>query len=176
MPEVYFIALLEFDVDVAATGQYLYDVALLDKQTKEIFYNKLGFKFIVLPKFVKKESELETDMDQWLYLLKHISQMNQIPAFLDKRIFRLIFSIGEVANLKKEDLMSYEASLKRKMDTRSVLESARRAGLAEGKMAGLAEGERKKAIEAALKMKKSGLELTFIADTVGLSIEEIEKL
>lgn len=171
-------------MDVADTGQYLYDVALLDKQTKETFYNKLGYKFVVLPNFVKTESELETDMDQWLYLLKHISRMNQIPKFLDKRIFRLIFSIGEVAKLKEEDLMSYEASLKRKMDTRGVLESARRAGLAEGKMAGLAEGkkaglaegEHRKAIESALKMKKRGVEYSLIAEFLGLSIEEIEKL
>ncbi len=115
-------------------------------------------------------------MDQWLYLLKHISQMNQIPTFLDKRIFRLIFSIGEVAKLKEEDLMSYEASLKRKMDTRSVLETARRAGLAEGKMAGLVEGEHKKAIETAIEMKKDGIPYARIIKYTKLTIEEIEKL
>ncbi len=141
LPEVYFIALLEFSMDDAVGSRHLYDVALLDKQTKEIFYNKLGYKFIVLPKFLKKGSELETDMDQWLYLLKHISQMNQIPKFLDKRIFSLIFSIGEIAKLKKEDFMAYEASLKRKRDVESVNNSARRAGVLEGIEKGIEKGK-----------------------------------
>lgn len=57
-----------------------------------------------------------------------------------------------------------------------LLEKAKTEGLERGKLEGLEIGEHKKAIEAALKMKKSGFENELIADIVGLSIEEIEKL
>lgn len=36
--------------------------------------------------------------------------------------------VGEVANLNKEERMSYEASLKRKLDWESALSTARRDG------------------------------------------------
>ena len=35
-------------------------------------------------------------MDQWLYLLKHLSTMDRLPTFSYKRIFGLIFDIGEI--------------------------------------------------------------------------------
>ena len=202
LPEVYFIGILEFPLhqDDKIDQPYFYDVALCDIQTKEIFYDKLGYKMISLPLFNKKPEELLTIRDQWLYLLKHLSTMDKLPAFLDKRIFGLIFELGQVGKLTEEDLMSYEASLKHKRDTQSVLNTARKAGIAqglavgraEGKAKGLAEGlaeglakglakgvakgEREKAITIALEFKKMGLSVADIAKGTGLSIEEIEKL
>lgn len=85
LPEVYFIGVLEFSLD-EGSDKYFYDVALCDKETNEVFYDKLGYKFIVLPNFNKGEDELETIMDQWLYLLRHLSEMDEIPKCLDKRI------------------------------------------------------------------------------------------
>lgn len=195
LPEVYFIGIMDFSLEDnrgVTDRPYFYDVALCDKLTNEIFYDKLGYKMISLPMFNKKPEELNTLMDQWLYLLKHLSTMDKFPSFLDKRIFELIFAIGEVGKLKEEDLMSYEASLKHKRDTESVLNTARRSGRAEGLAQGLAQGleqgleqglakgiekgERKKALETALEFKKMGLPIADIAQGTGLSIEEIEKL
>ncbi|WP_312461641.1 PD-(D/E)XK nuclease family transposase [Sphingobacterium siyangense] len=163
---------------------YFYDVALCDKLTKEIFYDKLGYKMISLPLFNKQPEELKTVMDQWLYLLKHLSTMDRLPSFLDKRIFGLIFEIGEIGKLTEEELMSYEASLKHKRDAESVFNSAKKSGealghakgLAEGKAKGLAEGERKKALETAKAFKEMGLPIADIAKGTGLSVEEVEKL
>ncbi|MDR2271204.1 MAG: hypothetical protein LBF27_09900, partial [Sphingobacterium sp.] len=114
----------------------------------------------------------------------------------DKRIFGLIFEIGEIGKLTEEELMSYEASLKHKRDAESVFNSAKKSGealghakglaeglaegkakgLAEGKAKGLAEGERKKALETAKAFKEMGLPIADIARGTGLSVEEVEKL
>jgi len=163
---------------------YFYDVALCDKDTHEIFYDKLGYKLVSLPIFNKKPTELRTVMDQWLYVLKHLSTMDKLPSFLDKRIFGLIFEVGEIGKLTEEDRMSYESSLKHKRDAESVFNSAVRSGeakglaegMAKGLAEGLAEGERKKAIESARKMLSKGFKREDIRDITGLSIEEIEKL
>nr|WP_133582660.1 Rpn family recombination-promoting nuclease/putative transposase [Sphingobacterium yanglingense] len=188
LPEVYFVGILEFDMNggsnVALSRKtdrpYFYDVALCDKHTHEVFYDKLGYKMVALPVFNKQPEELETIMDQWLYLLKHLSTMDKIPTFLDKRIFERIFAIGEIGKLKEEDLMSYEASLKQRRDAESVFNSALRSGhakgKAEGRAEGLAEGERKKAVESAIKMLKNGFEVKMISEILGLTVEEIEKL
>ncbi len=64
-----------------------------------------------------------------MYLLKHMSTLDKIPAFLDKRAFQLIFKISEVAKLQKEERMAYEASLKTKWDTQNAFDSVRREGV-----------------------------------------------
>ena len=120
LPEVYFIGLLEFCLPNFPTGQYFIDVGLCEKISKELFYPKLGFKFLVLPNFNKQEAQIHTDMDKWFYLLKHMSELDRIPDFLDKRIFGRIFDIGKIANLNKEDMNEYEISLKRRLDARSI--------------------------------------------------------
>lgn len=51
---------------------------------------------ISIPLFNKQPEELKTIMDQWLYLLKHLSTMDRLPLFLDNRIFGLTFEIGEM--------------------------------------------------------------------------------
>ena len=61
-----------------------------------------------------------------MYLLKHMSTLDKVPTFLDKRVFQLIFNISEVANLRKEERMAYEASLKAKWDTQNAFDSVRR--------------------------------------------------
>lgn len=74
------MGILEFNMDSNGSSSisrvtecpYFYDVALCDKLTKEIFYDKLGYKMISLPLFNKQPEELKTIMDQWLYLLKHL--------------------------------------------------------------------------------------------------------
>jgi len=148
---------------------------LCDRESGELFYKKLGYKFLVLPNFQKHVSDIKTVMDMWLYLYKYMSELNEMPKFLDKRVFGLIFDIGEVANLTQTDMKAYEASLKNKRDAESIRLTALRMGRDEGLGEGLAKAEaEKKAI--ALEFKKMGIPAADIAKGTGLSIEEIEKL
>ena len=172
LPEVYFIGILDFTLESLNREQYFYDVALFDKQSKEQFYDKLGYKLLVLPNFNKQVTELKTVMDMWLYLFKYIDKLNQMPKFLDKRVFQLIFDIGEVANLNTEDMNAYEASLKNRRDAESVRLTALREGREQGRQQGLQQG----LINAAKKMLASGFEVQKIAAILDLSEAEIEVL
>ncbi|SEL89259.1 conserved hypothetical protein (putative transposase or invertase) [Parapedobacter koreensis] len=128
-----------------------------------------------MPNFVRSGGDLLNDMDKWMYLLKHMSTLKKIPTFLDKRIFQLIFKISEVAKLRKEERMAYEASLKAKWDTQNAFDSVRREALIEGaeKERAKAEAEKRK---IALEFKKMGVSIADIAKGTGLSVEEIESL
>src|SRR5690606_26930372 len=94
---------------------------------------------IELINFVKDESSLETDLDRWLYVLKHMSKLEKLPVFLRKPIFQKLFEVAEYSNLTKEEQVMYDAALKRKWDNASVLESAKAEGKAEGKVEGKTE-------------------------------------
>ena len=167
--EVYLIALLEdFALEDSPAKTYLHDICLCNRDTGEIFYDKLGYTFIELSKFVKEDAELESELDKWLYVLKNMSRMDKIPAYLRKPIFEKLFSIAEYTNLTKEEKTMYDSSLKYKWDNKNVLDYAIKEAKREGKV------EEARAI--AREFKKMGISVEDIAKGTGLSVEEIEKL
>lgn len=183
LPEVYFIGILDFVLEASGSGQYFYDVALFDKQRQEQFYDKLGYKLLVLPAFRKTDAEISSVMDMWLYLFRYIEELNEMPKFLDKRVFQLIFDIGEVANLTTEDMNAYEVSLKNRRDAESVRLTAERIGEEKGILKGRQEGrleERAKTkariLASARKMLQRGDSIEEVCDILGLSREEVEAL
>ena len=138
----------------------------------EIFYDKLGYTYIQLSNFVKEEHELDSDLDRWLYILKHIRTMDKIGGYLRQPIFRKMFNIAEYSNLTKEERMYYDASLKRDWDNHSALETAKQDGEAKGKI----EGKHEQALETARKMKVKHYPVEEIIEMSGLTAEEIEKI
>jgi len=97
LQEVYLIALMDFGFQDSQPEVYLHKVHLCDEITGKVFYDKLGYIFIEIPKFLKEEKDLENDLDRWLYILKNMSSLKKIPVFLTKRIFAKIFTIAEVS-------------------------------------------------------------------------------
>ena len=82
LSEVYLVALLEdFNLINNSEQQYLHDICLCDRHTGQIFYDKLGYTYIELCNFVKTETELETDLEKWLYVLKNMSRFDKIPVY-----------------------------------------------------------------------------------------------
>ena len=173
LAEVYLIALLEdFTLEDSPAHTYLHDICLCNRDTGEIFYDKLGYTYIELSKFVKADTELETDLDRWLHVLKNMSQWDKIPVYLRKPIFEKLFSIAEYTNLTKEEKTMYDSNLKRRWDNKNVLDYA----IKEGMEKGMEKGRHEEALAIARELKKEGLTIEFIAKTTKLSIQEIEKL
>ena len=181
LTEVYLVALLEdFTLQISDGKEYLHDICLCNRETGEIFYDKLGYTYIELRKFAKEGAELGTDLDKWLYVLKNMSRMDKIPAYLRKPIFEKLFSIAEYTNLTKEEKTMYDSSMKYKWDNKNVLDYAIKEGFEQGLEKGIEKGIEKgkleEAREIARELKKEGLAIEFIAKTTKLSVEEIEKL
>src|SRR3989304_4346746 len=53
--------------------------------------DELGRHFIVMPKFQKAETDLASYLEKWLYCLKHLEELESIPASLDDPIFEQVF-------------------------------------------------------------------------------------
>ncbi|MCS6968691.1 MAG: PD-(D/E)XK nuclease family transposase [Cytophagales bacterium] len=99
------------------------DVALKD-QDGDLFFDKLHFRFLQMPLFNKKETELETKFDKWCYFLKHLESFDHIPSILNEPIFQKAFEAAALANLTPEQRDRYEESLIQYRDLKSVLETA----------------------------------------------------
>ena len=145
------IAVLEFVFDKAATlsndkpPKVVGYHKVLDVDTHEPFTDKLTYVTIEIPHFTKTEAELQTNLDRWLYLLKHLHEFERIPATLQTKILEKVFRIAEFTALSKEDKQEYEESLKVYNDLKNSLETAEYTGFqkAEEKYVPLLEEERR---------------------------------
>ncbi|MBM3241752.1 Rpn family recombination-promoting nuclease/putative transposase [Candidatus Poribacteria bacterium] len=137
---VYCIGILDFTF--AEDERYLRRIQLSDIETHEIFYDKLTFVFIELPKFNKDLSELKSYADKWLYFLRHLTELDEIPSELsDDAEMDEAFRIAEITAMTGAERYQYEDSLKSLRDEYSILQTARIEGRNEGKTEGRMEGK-----------------------------------
>ncbi len=170
---VYTVCILNFAfADLSGQERYLREVQLLDKHTHEVFFDKLTFIYLEMPRFKKSEEELLTHFDKWLYVLKHLDKLQDIPPKLREKIFKKLFTQAEIAKLTPQEMRTYDESLKVYWDNYSVIETAKH----EGREQGREEGATEKALHIAREMKQAGEPLEKIARFTDLSQEQIEKL
>jgi predicted transposase/invertase (TIGR01784 family) len=166
---IYTIGILNFSFpDSSSKERYLREIQLLDTNTFEVFYDKLTFIYLEMPKFRKGEEELVTHFEKWMYVLKNLPKLQVRPVKLQEKIFDKLFNEAEIAKLTQEEMRTYEESLKTYRDNYSVLETAKKEGIE--------IGASKTKIELAKEMKKEGLSIEQIARITRLSKEQIEKL
>ena len=82
---VFFLGILDFKYEQDEMTEHRYQ--LLETKTLKQMTDKLEFVFVEVAKFDKREDELETDLDKWLYLLKNMSTLLERPAALRDRVF-----------------------------------------------------------------------------------------
>ena len=167
---VYTIGILNFvfPADEYEKDCFHHEVKLMDTKDKHVFYDKLTYVYLEMPKFNKTEDELVSMYDKWLFVLKNLSRLFERPAALQERIFQRVFDLAEIARFTPDEARIYEESLKHYRDMNNVINSAERRGKEEGR-------EEKKR-EIALNMKADGMTVEMIAKYTGLTAEEIERL
>ncbi len=79
LKSVYTIGILDFEFDENKNDKetFHHEVQLFNRSTGDVFYDKLTYIYLEMPKFAKKEEDLETHFDKWLYVLKIPGGFNQ---------------------------------------------------------------------------------------------------
>jgi predicted transposase/invertase (TIGR01784 family) len=165
---VYFVGVLDFvfNEDKDDKNVFHHDVRLVDTATGKVFYNKLGFIYLEMPKFNKKEEELKTMFEKWLFALKNLPYFQDRPTILQEKIFAKLFNIAELAKMPKEETDAYEENLKIYRDNRNVLVTAEEEGRKKGRKEGIAK--------VALALYKIGRPIAEIAEATGLDEETLK--
>ena len=161
---VYTIGILDFVFDDDRNKEQVRHEVKLKDQYCEVFYDKLTFIYLEMPNFKKTESELETDFDKWMYVLRHLPYLQNRPAALQERIFQKLFEAAEIARFDAEEKARYEESLKYYRDLKNVVDTS------------FEEGKAEKEIEVILKSHEAGLDVEIISKITGKSIEEVKKV
>ncbi len=165
---VYCVALLGFEFGEKKNEPGFLNEVKLKNQVNEVFYDKLTYIFVELPKFTKKETELQSKFDKWLYFLKNLEDFEKIPDILNEEVFKKAFVTAEIANFNKQQLAQYEESLKIYRDNMNTLKTARIEGREEG-----IEAEKVRIVKTAI---KKGISDDMIQELTGVDIAKINKL
>ncbi len=163
---VYTIAILDFvfDEDKNDPDKFRYDIKLTDTVTKEVFYDKLTFIYLEMPKFNKTVDELETRFDKWLYVIRNLNRLDKVPDKLREKIFEKLFETAEIAKFTPDQIRSYEDSLKYYRDLKNSLDTAKE------------EARQERDFEIAKNALKEGLSVEMTQKLTGLTIKQIEEL
>jgi predicted transposase/invertase (TIGR01784 family) len=163
---VYTIAILDFvfDEDRDLPEKFRYDVKLTDIETNKIFYDKLTFIYLEMPKYNKSIDQLETRFDKWLYVIKNLNKLERVPEKLREQVFEKLFETAEIAKFTPDQIRSYEDSLKYYRDIKASLDTKFEEGKIEGK------------IEVARNLLSNGISIDLIIKSTGLSEDEIKGL
>ncbi len=141
---------------------------ILDEETYENDLRELAFAFIELPKFNKKEHELVTAADKWIYFIKEIRKQTKIPSALAHDEFEEACQAINRLTWPSHELDIYEKEAIKASVYHSTLETKYEEGREEGR--------EEKQTEIARNLLKCDIRLEIIAESTGLSLEEIKKL
>ncbi|MDQ7085926.1 MAG: Rpn family recombination-promoting nuclease/putative transposase [Sulfurovum sp.] len=172
---IYFIGILDFEVE-AFGDNYIHHGQIRDKYSDALMYDKLNFIYIELPKFKKKEKELSTHLEMWLWFFNTLTDLDEIPESFKGDIIEEAFIISELAKMKPQTRKEYEISLKHYRDWVNVLSTAKNESKEEGREEGKEEGAKNKSLEIAQKSLLKGLDMETIIMITGLSEDEITSL
>ena len=185
---VYGVFFLNFPMPGTKAHKLRTDIVLSDRDTHELFSDKMRYIFIELPSFAKEEEECANDFERWIYVLKNMDTLKRMPFRARKSVFEKLEEVVTLSSLTRAEREKYDESLKTYRDRLAELAFAQQEGMekgiakgrAEGRAEGLAEGMEKGYEQAQLKnarsMKAAGISPELIAQITGLTPEAIAEL
>ena len=177
---VYCIGLLDFKfsdyTNEREIGEVVHTHTIKNQHNRQV-YDKLTFIYLEMPNFNKKEDELETRLDQWLYFIKNLETFDVIPEiFKNQVVFKEAIEKAELSRMSEDALAAYYVGLKSYRDNIATNKTAKEEGLKEGEEKGIKIGEANKQWEMAKNCLKNGLSIEMTSKITGLNEDEIRNI
>ena len=171
LKRVYMVAILDFifDEDKNQPEKFRYNVRLTEEESNELFHDKMNFVYLEMPKFNKRLEDLESHFDKWMYALKNMNVLEDVPEGLREDVFLRLFDIAEIAKFNQDESRVYEGSLKYYRSLNNSLDTAREDSYREGRR----EGWDERTYDLALKLLGQGVSSDVIVRVTGLSPDEL---
>jgi len=170
---VYTLAIIN-DIFDRQTDNFYHHFQIVNKENTDEIIKGLEFVLVELPKF-HPQSWLDRKLATlWLRFLSEVDEkMKILPAELQEdEDIRQAAELCEQAAFTPEELEQYEAY----WDAIRIEKTVVNAALRKGEAIGLEKGETKKAIQIAQNLKSVGVAIDIIAQTTGLSINELNEI
>ena len=170
LDDVYTVGVLNFQFpgDEYPADCYRHEIKLKDVEDNHVFYDKLTFVYLEMPKFTKTEDELETMFDKWMFVLRNLGRLLDRPKALQDRVFKKLFEQAEIARYSESERRQYYESQKEYWDYYSTMKTSFNKGREEGRA--------EERMSNARSLKEHGVPVEVIAKSLNLTNEEIETL
>ena len=168
---VRFIAVVNFPMTHSLEwdeSRYFSSYRLKEDESGELLHDKLQFIFLELARFDKREDELESYCDKWMYLFKNMSHLRERPKVFDENEFDRLFEMAELCNFTPDEYYNYQNSQKMIYDYENTIDFAKKQGEARG----LERGR----IEIARNLLSMGLSIEQIVNATALTEEQVQSL
>ncbi|KLI39484.1 ATPase [Brachyspira hyodysenteriae] len=189
--QVISINFVNFNMDFYDEGKAHRCFKLIDTENHKVSLDMMQMHIIEVPRFIKilnnsnindiKKSKILSwiefftvkDLDKVKDKLK---EANSIMSKVIDKYERFISSEEEMEVYNARDAFLYGQTLMLKKEREEGIKEGIEQGIERGIERGIEKGEKNKALSIAKSLKKSGLDIKFISDNTGLSIDEVEKL
>ena len=140
--EVYIIAVMNFNFpsEEYKPTEYHHRIMLTDLADNHVFYDKLTFIYLEMPKVGEAKLDMSRPLDRWLRVLYRLWGEEECPEELDEPVFRKLYKEAEYACFTSDQQLTYVRSWKRELDIYNQLEGGRILGLEQGREEGLEQG------------------------------------
>ena len=139
----------------------------------------LELHIIELPKFRKKNPEVHTKLEQWLWIFEGSEEEMKKAGKMNKEIKKINKKLASMS-LSDEERNNYEFRLKAIRDEADAIDYATVKGLeqgrAEGEKLGMEKGEKQRTIEIAREMLKNNFTEEQIKNVTKITKEELEEI
>ncbi len=168
--QVFFIGVLDFNE--FETEHWLTRHIVVNTETCGQDIKDLEFNFIELPKFDRKENELRTVLEKWVYFIKHAENLEVVPANADTPALKAAYEAANQFGWTKEEMQLYDYWGIKAQDERGAIELASQKAMQQGLQQGLQHEKH----ETALRMLADGMDIAMVMKYSGLSEDEIKTL
>ena len=148
---------------------------IINEKTGKVFYNKLTYVYLEIPKFKKKLENITTHFEKWLFVFKYLHRLQKRPLELQETVFNKLFETAEISKFTNEEYTAYETSLKAHRDYKNTIDFAKEEGFELGIEQGIEQGKMQEKINIA-KSLLDVLDDETIAVKTGFSEEEVKQL
>jgi predicted transposase/invertase (TIGR01784 family) len=163
LKKVYYIALVDFKI--FENDNFISRHLIINQETTKQDLKDMEFTFIELSKFNLELSQCDTIIKKWIYFINNASSLEIIPNELkDIEEFKIAFDTANTYTWNKKELNYYDRVGLRRADDKNAMDKAR------------SDGKQEEKINIAKNLLNVKVDLDVIAQTTGLSIEEIKKL
>jgi peptidoglycan hydrolase CwlO-like protein len=92
----------------------------MDRDTHEVFSKDLHLIYLTMPRFTKELKECETDLELWMYNLKHMKTMDVLPNELKGGVFEDLWKVLDIYSLPEDEQIRYEREHKIEADRKNI--------------------------------------------------------
>jgi predicted transposase/invertase (TIGR01784 family) len=146
----------------------------IERETKVSYLNDMSYAFVELPKFNKKEEDLETAEDYWIFMMKEAAHLREAPEHAPEEV-KQAYAILERHTWTRSERLAYEQAKIGLMDDMEAIRTAKEEGREEGR-----EEEKQKNLEEKMSMGRmllqEGMDIQKISKITGLSEDDIKML